>query len=36
MTETITGRFETLADDGALVLQTPAGRQTISAAEVFF
>lgn len=36
MIETITGRFETLADDGALVLQTPAGRQTISAAEVFF
>lgn len=34
--ETITGRFETLAGDGALVLATPEGRRAIPAAEVFF
>lgn len=36
VTETVTGRFETLADDGALVLATPEGRRAIPAAEVFF
>jgi BirA family biotin operon repressor/biotin-[acetyl-CoA-carboxylase] ligase len=36
MTETITGRFVTLADDGSLVLQTPDGRRAIPAAEIFF
>lgn len=36
MTETIDGTFETLADDGSLVLQTASGRRTIPAADVFF
>lgn len=35
-TETVSGRFETLAEDGALVLATPEGRRAIPAAEVFF
>lgn len=30
------GRFETISASGALVLATPQGRQSISAAEVFF
>lgn len=36
MAETVTGRFETLAEDGALVLVTAQGRRAIPAAEVFF
>lgn len=36
MSETIEGRFETLADDGALVLMTANGRRAIPAADVFF
>jgi len=32
----VTGRFETLDDAGRLILATPAGRQAIAAAEVFF
>jgi BirA family biotin operon repressor/biotin-[acetyl-CoA-carboxylase] ligase len=36
MSETIEGRFETLADDGALVLLTANGRRAIPAADVFF
>jgi BirA family biotin operon repressor/biotin-[acetyl-CoA-carboxylase] ligase len=32
----VTGRFETLDDDGRLVLATDAGRRTISAGDVFF
>jgi BirA family transcriptional regulator, biotin operon repressor / biotin---[acetyl-CoA-carboxylase] ligase len=35
-TETITGRFDSLAEDGALVLQTEGGRRTIPAADIFF
>lgn len=35
-TETVQGRFETLDDDGALVLQTDRGRRAITAADVFF
>ncbi len=33
---TRTGRFETLGDDGALVLATGTGRERIAAADVFF
>lgn len=36
MTEVIEGRFETVAEDGALVLATAAGRRTVPAADVFF
>ena len=36
MTETITGRFDTLGEDGSLILQTPTGRRAIPAADVFF
>ena len=35
-TATHVGRFETIDDTGALVLQTEAGRMTIPAADVFF
>lgn len=35
-TETITGRFDSLAEDGALVLQTEGGRWMISASDIFF
>lgn len=35
-TETVTGRFETLDDTGALVLQTSQGRRAIPAADVYF
>ncbi|MCX7645584.1 MAG: biotin--[acetyl-CoA-carboxylase] ligase [Rhodobacteraceae bacterium] len=35
-TETVRGRFETLDDSGALVLQTPQGRRAIAAADVYF
>lgn len=35
-TETVQGRFETLDDSGALVLQTPQGRRAIAAADVYF
>lgn len=34
--ETLEGTFETLADDGALVLLTPTGRRAVPAADVFF
>jgi BirA family transcriptional regulator, biotin operon repressor / biotin---[acetyl-CoA-carboxylase] ligase len=36
MGETYEGRFEGLAEDGALVLGTDQGRRTISAADIFF
>ncbi len=36
MTETIEGTFETLAEDGSLVLNTGNGRRTLPAADVFF
>ncbi|MCT8328553.1 biotin--[acetyl-CoA-carboxylase] ligase [Albidovulum sediminis] len=36
MTETITGTFDTLGEDGSLVLTTPGGRRAIPAADVFF
>ncbi len=36
VTETVTGRFETIAEDGALVLATPQGRRIIPAADVYF
>lgn len=36
VTETIEGTFETLAEDGALVLVTPQGRRAIPAADVYF
>ena len=36
MTETITGTFDSLAEDGSLVLVTPAGRRAIPAADIFF
>lgn len=36
MTETIEGRFDTLAEDGSLVLVTDKGRRAIPAADVFF
>lgn len=35
-TQTVQGRFETLDDSGALVLQTPQGRRAIAAADVYF
>jgi BirA family biotin operon repressor/biotin-[acetyl-CoA-carboxylase] ligase len=34
--ETIEGTFETIAEDGALVLVTPEGRRVIPAADVYF
>jgi len=34
--ETIEGTFDTIAEDGALVLQTAGGRRAIAAADVFF
>jgi BirA family biotin operon repressor/biotin-[acetyl-CoA-carboxylase] ligase len=34
--ETITGTFETIAEDGALVLATSQGRRVIPAADVYF
>ncbi|MCB2111308.1 MAG: biotin--[acetyl-CoA-carboxylase] ligase [Defluviimonas sp.] len=34
--ETCQGRFDTIADDGALVLVTPSGKRHIAAAEVYF
>lgn len=36
VSETITGRFETIAEDGALVLATSQGRRVIPAADVYF
>ncbi len=36
MTETITGTFDSLADDGALVLRTQTGRRAIPAADIYF
>ncbi|MCV2869801.1 biotin--[acetyl-CoA-carboxylase] ligase [Defluviimonas sp. WL0002] len=36
MTETIEGTFDTLGEDGALILATPQGRRAIPAADVFF
>lgn len=36
VTETVEGTFETIAEDGALVLMTPQGRRTIPAADVYF
>jgi BirA family transcriptional regulator, biotin operon repressor / biotin---[acetyl-CoA-carboxylase] ligase len=36
MTETVTGRFETLDDTGALVLATAQGRRVIPAADIHF
>ena len=36
MSETLTGTFEGLAEDGALVIVTPAGRRAIPAADVYF
>lgn len=36
MTETIEGTFDSLADDGSLVLLTATGRRAIPAADVFF
>lgn len=35
-TDSIEGTFETLADDGALVMMTASGRRAIPAADVFF
>ena len=35
-TETHVGRFETLDDDGALVIATSEGRRAIAAADIFF
>lgn len=32
----VTGRFETVDEDGQLVLETPGGRRAIAAADVFF
>ena len=34
--EEITGKFDTIDNSGALVLITPKGRRSVSAAEVFF
>ena len=34
--ETIEGTFETIGEDGALILSTAAGRRTIPAADVYF
>lgn len=36
MTETVQGTFETLGEDGALILATPSGRRALPAADVFF
>lgn len=36
LAETLTGTFEGLAEDGALLLMTPAGRRAIPAADVYF
>ena len=36
MVETIEGTFETLAEDGSLVLNTGNGRRSLPAADVFF
>lgn len=36
MTETVEGRFETIGDDGALILATATGRRALPAADVFF
>ncbi|MCB2115454.1 MAG: biotin--[acetyl-CoA-carboxylase] ligase [Rhodobacteraceae bacterium] len=36
VTESIEGRFEDLAEDGALVLATVQGRRTIPAADIYF
>lgn len=36
VTETIDGTFETIAEDGALVLMTAQGRRAIPAADVYF
>ncbi|MEZ5734017.1 MAG: biotin--[acetyl-CoA-carboxylase] ligase [Paracoccaceae bacterium] len=36
VSETVTGTFETVAEDGSLVLATAAGRRAIPAADVFF
>ncbi|MCX8507527.1 MAG: biotin--[acetyl-CoA-carboxylase] ligase, partial [Rhodobacteraceae bacterium] len=36
MNETIEGTFETLAEDGSLVIQTASGRRSLPAADVFF
>lgn len=36
VSESIEGTFETIGDDGALVLKTGAGRRAIPAADVFF
>lgn len=36
MTETIGGRFDSIDDSGALVLDTAAGRRIIPAADIFF
>lgn len=36
MTETITGTFDTLGEDGSLILKTAAGRRAIPAADVYF
>lgn len=36
VSETVEGTFETIADDGALVLKTATGRRAIPAADVFF
>ena len=35
-TERVDGIFETLAEDGALILATPAGKRHIPAADIFF
>lgn len=34
--ETVTGTFETIDEDGAIVLATPEGRRSISAADIHF
>lgn len=36
VSETMEGTFETIGDDGALVLQTATGRRAVPAADVFF
>lgn len=36
MAETIEGRFETIGEDGALILATASGRRALPAADVFF
>jgi BirA family biotin operon repressor/biotin-[acetyl-CoA-carboxylase] ligase len=35
-TQTLTGRFDTIDETGALILTTPVSRRAISAAEIFF